>query len=113
MQTHFYFDFHEIHSWDVSRIDFYVPKVLFALKTALAISSNSASLLGFNKIKAHITEKTTKIPPLMSGDENWYFWNHSFSLNLLTTSLIVDDSHVLFLQAYLIWWHDLYPHHVI
>ena len=66
----FNYDFHEIHIWDVSRVDFYVPKVLFALKTALAISSNSASLLGFNKIKALITEKTTKIPPLMSGDEN-------------------------------------------
>ena len=49
-------DFYEIHSWDVLRVDFYVPKVLFALKTALAISSNSASLSGLNKIKVLITK---------------------------------------------------------
>ena len=57
-------DFHEIHTWNVSRVDFYVPKVLFALKTALAISSNSASLLGFNKIKVLITKYDLKSPVL-------------------------------------------------
>ena len=64
-----------------------LPKVLFAWKTAFAISSNSASLSGFNILKVLITKNRLKTPMTMRDSLLFFYFGYLiWKTNIIETN---------------------------